>query len=75
MVFNASMGSLLLLLLGLLKYLVEFINPALIERAISGEFLFFTVWFYVGVGFISSLMPLILLKRFWDFLIDLSFKK
>ena len=75
MVFNASIGLLLLLLLGLLKYLVEFINPALIERAISGEFLFFTVWFYVGVGFISSLMPLILLKRFWDFLTDLSFKK
>jgi predicted nucleic acid-binding Zn ribbon protein len=68
MVFNASVGLLLLLLLGLLQYLVGLINPDLVERARSGEFQFFTAWFYVGVGFLSSLMPLILLKRFWDFL-------
>ena len=68
MVFNASIGSLLLLILGLLQYLVGLMNPDLVERAISGEFPFFTVWFYVGVGFLSSLMPLILLKRFWYFL-------
>ncbi len=68
MVFNASMGLLLLLILGLLQYLVGLMNPDLVERAISGEFPFFTVWFYVGVGFLSSLMPLILLKRFWNFL-------
>jgi hypothetical protein len=61
-------GVVLLLILGTLKYLTELINPDLVERAIAGEFPFFTLWFYVGVGFLSSLMPLILLKRFWDFL-------
>lgn len=69
MVFNASVGLLLLLTLGLLQYLVGLMDPDLVQRAISGEFPFFTVWFYVGVGFLVSLMPLILLKRFWDFLI------
>jgi len=68
MVFNASMGSLLLLLLGALQYLTGLINPDLVERAISGEYPFFTGWFFLAVGFLSSLMPLILLKRFWNFL-------
>ena len=68
MVFNASVGLLLLLLLGLLKYLVGLTNPDLVDRAISASFPFFTVWFYIGVGLLSSLMPLILIKRFWDFL-------
>ena len=68
MVFNASVGALLLLLLGALQYLTGLIKPDLVERAISGEYPFFTGWFYIGVGFLSSLMPLILLKRFWDFL-------
>jgi uncharacterized membrane protein YuzA (DUF378 family) len=68
MVFNASMGLLLLLILGLLQYLVGLINPDLVERALAGGFPFFTAWFYVGAGFLSSIMPLILLKRFWDFL-------
>lgn len=67
-VLNASVGMLLLVILGLLRYLVGLMNPELVERAISGEFLFFTVWFYLGVGLLSSLMPLILIKRFWDFL-------
>ena len=40
MVFNASVGLLLLLLLGLLKYLVGLINPDLVDRAISGSFPF-----------------------------------
>lgn len=68
MVFNASMGLLLLLILGLLQYVVGLINTDVVERAVSGEFPFFTAWFYIGVGFLSSIMPLILLKRFWDFL-------
>jgi hypothetical protein len=68
MVFNASVGALLLLLLGALQYLTGLINPDLVERAIAGEYPFFTIWFYIGVGFLSSLMPLILLKRFWMFL-------
>jgi len=66
MVFNASMGSLLLLLLGALQYLTGLINPDLVERAISGEYPFFTGWFYIGVGFLSSILPLLLLKTFWD---------
>jgi predicted nucleic acid-binding Zn ribbon protein len=68
MVFNASVGAFLLLLLGALHYLTGLINPDLVERAIAGEYPFFTIWFYIGVGFLSSLMPLILLKRFWMFL-------
>jgi uncharacterized membrane protein YuzA (DUF378 family) len=68
MVFNASMGLLLLLILGLLQYVVGLINTDVVERAVAGEFPFFTAWFYIGVGFLSSIMPLILLKRFWDFL-------
>jgi len=68
MVFNASVGAFLLLLLGALQYLTGLINPDLVERVIAGEYPFFTGWFYIGVGFLSSLMPLILLKRFWDFL-------
>jgi hypothetical protein len=68
MVFNASVGALLLLLLGALQYLTGLINPDLVERALAGEYPFFTIWFYIGVGFLSSLMPLILLKRFWMFL-------
>ena len=68
MVFNASVGMLLLVILGLLRYLVGLMNPELVERAISGEFPFFTGWFYLGVGLLASLMPLILIKRFWDFL-------
>jgi hypothetical protein len=68
MVFNASVGAFLLLLLGALQYLTGLINQDLVERAIAGEYPFFTIWFYIGVGFLSSLMPLILLKRFWMFL-------
>jgi hypothetical protein len=68
MVFNAGLGSLLLLLLGLLQYLAGLINPGLVARAVAGEFPFFMIWFYIGVILLSSLMPLILLKRFWDFL-------
>ena len=68
MVFNGSVGLLLLLLLGLLQYLAGLVNPDLVQRAISGELPFFTAWFYLAVGLLSSLMPLILIKRFWDFL-------
>jgi uncharacterized membrane protein YuzA (DUF378 family) len=72
MVFNASMGLLLLLILGLLQYVVGLINTDVVERAVAGEFPFFTAWFYIGVGFLSSIMPLILLKRFWVFLTTFS---
>lgn len=68
MVFNGSLGLLLLLTLGLLQYLVGTINPNLLERAVTGEFPFFIAWFYLGVTLIASLMPLLLIKRFWDFL-------
>lgn len=67
-VFNASVGLLLLLILGILWYLVGLMSPELVERAIKGEFPFFTFWFDLGAGLLASLMPLILIKRFWDFL-------
>jgi hypothetical protein len=44
MVFNASLGSLLLIVLGILKFLFGLTNPDLVESAISGELPFFTVW-------------------------------
>jgi len=66
MVFNASMGLLLLIVLGILKFLFGLTNPDLVESAISGELPFFTVWFYLGLGFLSTIIPLILLKTVWD---------